>query len=745
MKFKSSLIALCALATLASCGEINSLTKSKRSGSNRVTNEAPVNALIGDKDVELQVISKSLMNNLLPVSNIKVKSLLNSLSQDEKSVESQRAKNNSNKAAVTSQKSLLVGYPIGLLGEQNIFGGVITKVSDRESDTLGTLKLTDLTPIHSRAIVTGASTDSPSLTLIGCMSKCAEDSVESGLISIPIVGYNEETNMLILDMSAIGNELNLIGMLDPAGQYTKLISVSSETTSVEYDLKTLLFDIKTKMVPVGSDEKDPKTPITEFTVRWYLKLNSSSTQGFVARKNTKGVGFFETEKSVVPKIHRFSTAPSQGEGQASVKYYIKNVPAEFKKHFARAFDSWNVEFKKTIGRNFLSYEFIDATDPRSELLVTGDIRYNIVEWDLVNKAGYGGLGPSIADQFTGEILSANVLVQGPTIVKLYTEWFRVSAKVNELRSQNQMALATQLIKDFTVSAKKEVSNRTKARYAVKLGNLEMTVHAQREHLEDPIIKGEFEIVPAGMTYDTYMEGYMLEILAHELGHNLGLRHNFKGNLGSDDSRTAGSVSRSVMEYLGRPYRHLNTIGEYDRMAIAYGYKGVAPKNLNWFCTDENQGSDAATLVTASAECTKSDATNDPFSFWEGRLTRVLDLILETSSNSAPVWKTEEVKSQIEEATIGLSAYALSAEATADTWTNFFGKKDRPENKAQVKDYVLTKMKNKLCNSDLSVVIAGKESAEGINAAEANLAAMREMVAAKTTSLGLFTAEQLKCE
>jgi len=55
------------------------------------------------------------------------------------------------------------------------------------------------------------------------------------------------------------------------------------------------------------------------------------------------------------------------------------------------------------------------------------------------------------------------------------------------------------------------------------------------------------------------------------------------------------------------------------LAISYGYKGEAPKHLNWFCTDEDQGSDKATLVVKSAECTKSDATSDPYSFGTARL------------------------------------------------------------------------------------------------------------------------------
>jgi hypothetical protein len=247
-----------------------------------------------------------------------------------------------------------------------------------------------------------------------------------------------------------------------------------------------------------------------------------------------------------------------------------------------------------------------------------------------------------------------------------------------------------------------------------------------------------------MSYEKYMEGYMLEILAHEIGHNLGLRHNFKGNLGSYDNQEAGSVSRSVMEYLGRPYRHLNTIGPYDRMAIAYGYKNITPKHLDWFCTDEDQGDDAKTLAIKSPECTKVDATNDPFSFFEGRLTRVLDLILETKSASAPVWKVSEVKDQIDEAITGLSAYALSAEATAGTWTNFFGKNDRPEEKSEVKAYVLKRLKKKLCNPRLVEIINGKESAEAQKIAADNLAALNKAVEAKITALGVFTAQEVGC-
>src|SRR5690606_674692 len=133
---------------------------------------------------------------------------------------------------------------------------------------------------------------------------------------------------------------------------------------------------------------------------------------------------------------------------SSVHYYIKAVPQEFRKIFADAMDNWNAEFNKIIGRDLLTYEFVEIEDPRYEDLVAGDIRYNIIEWDLHNKAGYGGLGPSIANQFTGETLSANVLIQGPTIIELYTNWFGVSKKANELKANGLAREAGKLLKDF---------------------------------------------------------------------------------------------------------------------------------------------------------------------------------------------------------------------------------------------------------------------------------------------------------
>lgn len=745
-KIKSSVISFCALSVLSTaCLKLdNPIAKDRSSkrATNLVTNkETKVNALIGDEKHSLQIISEAefraqnLSGAILSARSPEARKILSDLPQTNEEVQNKTERSD----LKNEEESLLLGIPLGLLGEESMFGGVITKVSDKTNEALGTLKLTDLSPLHVRTMITMAG-GAPAVTLVGCANACEEGSQQSALISFPVVGVDQEKGTVIVDLAPIGKELDLISMMDPTGSYTQLKAISSATTAFDYSYSTLVFDIKTKMIPVDADPTAQNNPVTEFTVRWYLKLTSGSNSAFASRTPTEGVGFFTTERSKNPKITRFSTT-NFGK---SVKYYVKNVPNEWKPVFAKAFDNWNVEFKKIIGRDLLSYEFVDATDPKSELIVAGDIRFNVMEWDLNNLASYGGLGPSIANQFTGETMSANVLVQGPTIISLYSKWFKLSEQIRSLQEQGRTREANALSAKFNKEAAAEIAKREKTKFSVKLGELEMNVHAQRTDLEDPMIKNHFEVVPEGVTFEQYMTGYFTEIVEHELGHNLGLRHNFKGNLGAIENGEKGSVSRSIMEYLGRPYRYLTAIGLYDKMAIAYGYRGVAPKHLNWFCTDEDQGSDKTTLAVKSPECTKSDATSDPFSFFESRLNRAIHLLVDTKSAHAPVWKMSEVTSQVDEAITGLSAYALSAEKTMHTWTNFFGKADRPETAPEIKDYVLNSLKKKICNPDLNSIILAKESVEAQKLAQENLDALKAHVEKKTADFGLYSAAQLKC-
>jgi hypothetical protein len=84
----------------------------------------------------------------------------------------------------------------------------------------------------------------------------------------------------------------------------------------------------------------------------------------------------------------------------------------------------------------------------------------------------------------------------------------------------------------------------------------------------------------GLTGKQKLEAYIQHVVTHEVGHTLGLRHNFKGSLVPPTS--------SVMEYnvveaaIAQP-----TPGPYDRAAIAYLYGKSTALPTQPFATDED--------------------------------------------------------------------------------------------------------------------------------------------------------------
>lgn len=604
------------------------------------------------------------------------------------------------------KNSLAVSFPKKLLGENFVFGGVITQVSDLQNELLGGLKLSDLPPIHVKPEL-NVSDNEFNFVLKGCLSKCSEVSNAETVLTIPIVAINAQEGKIVLDLAAIGDSLNLIKILDPDGSYTQLKTISSRTVAVDFSASTLVFDVKVSMIPLVVPIGE-KSSTVDFTIRWYLRLGSVFNPSYLPREQTEGVGYFTTDRGLYPQIIRHALSGSNDSGP--VKYFVKNIPSEYQGSFRAAFEEWNQKFIEVNGKPIFQVEFIDSTDPRAELLVTGDIRYKILEWDLTNRAPYGGLGPSIANQFTGEILSSNVLIQGPHIIDLYRDWFQLTDKVAHLKSEGRVREAEVLKRAFFLSSNvREIQGR-KNRFELSVGsNLGFKINSQLTPLEDPAFRKEdFDILPINISFQQYMDGYFRDMVAHELGHNLGLRHNFAGNLSASEGEpTQGKVSSSIMEYLGRKFRYLDEIGVYDLMAIKYGYAGILPENKHGFCTDEEVA--AFGSLHLSAECSRDDATNDPYSYFSSRLQRGVDLVIARGSAESPLWKADEVAKVITSTITGLGLYAETSVSTGAHWTQFFNHPERPESVELVSDYVQTTMDQLLCPSDLKEVLAVKSS------------------------------------
>ncbi len=701
----------------------------------RVTN-VEANTTIGDEDSRYQVLGSKTLRDMK--SNQEILPAAAVLKQVEPiGLPNLKIINSDSSPADTDQEELTIGFPIAALSQPHVFGGVITGVSDQKNEMLGMLKLSDLTPIHVTPEIARVpaeegeegeeeAEESFYLALLGCVAACTEESPQQAIIAIPIIGVDPTESFVLLDLKVLGEGLNLVGLLDPNGSFTGLEESSSRLTLADFSSGTLVFDIASIMVPLLSFEEESPEPIeTTFTARWYLRsVGSFQTESFVSREPIQEVGFFTTDRSASTKITRWSLA---NEGRTdNVKYYLKNIPTEYQQDFARALDDWNASFEMVLGQPIFDYEFINSDHPQVNDYVAGDIRFNILEWDIDNLAPYGGLGPSISNQLTGELFSANVLVQGPRIVEVYKAWFATTESANELRNQQDLVAADILVADFKKSVMARFkSNENRGTLSLKLnGQVDFRIPAQMPQYLDEAVerKLDFDEIPAGETYESYMAGYWRELVAHELGHNIGLRHNFRGNLSASGTMEVGSVSHSVMEYLSRSQRHLNRISEYDLMAIRFGYLGETPARQDLFCTDENVSN--LSDMTKSPECSRDDLTNDPFGFFESRLARAQDLLVARGSTATPLWSAAEMSSELKTAVEGMALYHRTALLTSSTWTNWQGSENRPTDPDDIERFVIQSFQKIICDPTITTLIEEKESEEAREKSIKNLVDLR---------------------
>ena len=245
-----------------------------------------------------------------------------------------------------------------------------------------------------------------------------------------------------------------------------------------------------------------------------------------------------------------------------IVYYIDpNVPEAYRGFMKEGVEMWNSAFEAAGWKDAIRAELLpEGADPE-------DIRYPTLRWNVSDQPGYGAIGPSVVDPRTGEVLDADILFESSMFNGFRTAWRNLVSPSSAAEAFNQTL-------NFTEGSGGEIAGFADA--MVSQGALLGVLLADRG-----------EIKPGDPVPMEYVGQVVRWVTAHEVGHTLGLQHNFRSSASTPFAKLhdrawaeLNGVFSSVMEYptpnvapRGTPngYYYTPIVGSYDRWAISFAY------------------------------------------------------------------------------------------------------------------------------------------------------------------------------
>lgn len=298
------------------------------------------------------------------------------------------------------------------------------------------------------------------------------------------------------------------------------------------------------------------------------------------RRADQRVGFFETQVSDftddlarTPKqryvnrwrLEKKDPAAAVSEPVKPITFWLdKNIPEKYRGSIAAGILEWNKAFEKIGFKNAVVVQQ-QADDADFDTL---DANRASVRWMTNAKPSFGAIGPSHVDPRSGEILDADIGFES-------------------LSSRNRRAERSQIL----VSGHSARDHEDGAFDPLRCDHADFAAEQLGYALD--VLEARGDLDPDSPEADAWVQAYLKDVSMHEVGHTLGLRHNFRASRVYSDAQLSDPVftatngnSGSVMEYApanlpapGKPpvAAFESTLGPYDYWAIEYGYKPLAPE------------------------------------------------------------------------------------------------------------------------------------------------------------------------
>jgi hypothetical protein len=310
------------------------------------------------------------------------------------------------------------------------------------------------------------------------------------------------------------------------------------------------------------------------------------------------------------RLEKKDPAAALSEPKQQIVFYIDHtVPDEYAPFMIAGVEWWNKAFEAAGFKNAIVAKRAPTAeeDPHYDPV---DARYNTIRWNTSDQVSYGAIGPSRVDPRTGEIIDADILFEHNIVHnfgKAYRRYAGPQAALMEAdpnlkqlwmtpeeRAQEEAMLALPFFKGrpYMLCA---MNN------CMELGSQFMRVSMLAAGV----------VAAGGEVPMEYIGEALTFVAAHEVGHTLGFRHNFKssGAVPFDklnDKAVVDDIGMigSVMDYptpnvakdsSRQGYYYTTGVGTYDVWAAKWGYMPVDG------ATPEEQQKN---LESIAAQCTE---------------------------------------------------------------------------------------------------------------------------------------------